>query len=89
MMPKEACGVVINDEFWPCKNVSETPTCDFELSAIDFCRLRLSKGKPQAIFHSHPKGGKESPFDQEVCSQLKIPFHIYLVPEDKWLIINP
>jgi proteasome lid subunit RPN8/RPN11 len=46
-------------------------------------------GKIEAIVHSHPKGGEASEMDWKACRNTKIPWYIYLVPEDKWLTINP
>lgn len=51
--PKEACGIVIDDTYYPCENVAENPEKDFEISAKDIMRIS-SIGVIKAIIHSHP-----------------------------------
>ena len=86
--PKEACGVVVNGNYFRCRNVADKPENDFILEARDYVKARQN-GKIEAIIHSHPKGGKESPADQKACSRTKINWHIYLTPKDEWLTIKP
>ena len=86
--PKEACGVVVNGKYFRCRNVADKPENDFILETRDYIKARQN-GKIEAIIHSHPKGGKESPADQKACSRTKINWHIYLTPKDEWLTINP
>ena len=86
--PKEACGVLVNNTYYPCSNIADLPDEDFVLEPKDYIKARAN-GKIQAVIHSHPKGGEASPADQKACSQLKIPWYIYLIPEDQWLTINP
>ena len=86
--PKEACGVVVKGKYWPCRNMADKPDNDFILEPRDYIKARQN-GKIEAIVHSHPKGGPASPADKQACSRTKIPWHIYLIPDDKWLIINP
>ena len=86
--PKEACGVLVNDSYFPCNNIADQPDNDFVLDPKDYLKARM-KGKIQAVIHSHPKGGKASQADHKACSQLRLPWHIYLIPQDKWLTINP
>lgn len=51
--PKEACGVLVNDEYFPCKNVAVDPIAHFQVSPLDY--FAASKlGEIQAILHSHP-----------------------------------
>lgn len=86
--PKEACGVLVDNTYYPCRNVADYPDEDFVLEPRDYLKARV-KGKIQAIIHSHPKGGEASPADHKACSRFKLPWHIYLIPQDKWLTINP
>ena len=51
--PEEACGLVVNDEFVPCKNVHETPLTDFRIDGPELVAAR-SRGELQAVLHSHP-----------------------------------
>lgn len=56
--PKECCGVVVNKEYIPCKNVAEDPTSFFSIDPIDLVRAE-SKGTIDAYVHSHPNGVAE------------------------------
>lgn len=53
--PKEACGVIVNKEYIPCRNVSEDPTRFFSINPIDLVQAE-SKGAIEAYVHSHPNG---------------------------------
>jgi proteasome lid subunit RPN8/RPN11 len=54
--PEEACGLVVNDVYVPCKNAADEPLKDFRISGPDLITARLS-GKIQAVLHSHPYDG--------------------------------
>ena len=62
--PKEACGIVVNDIYYRCINISDTPEDNFAIHPKDFLKAR-SKGKLQYIVHSHPKGGNASKPDKK------------------------
>ena len=34
--PKESCGIVVNDIYYPCNNISETPEDNFAIHPKDF-----------------------------------------------------
>ena len=89
MQPKESCGVVAGNKYWRCRNIAENPEEAFALNPNDYLAARAYGGQIQAIIHSHPKGGKASIPDQKACTRMKIPWYIYLIPEDQWLTINP
>ena len=86
--PKESCGIVVNDEYYPCLNIADTPEDNFSIHPKDFLRAR-SKGKLQYIVHSHPLGQPVSEPDIVACKNSKIKWYIYLNTTDEWLIINP
>tara|TARA_R100000353_G_scaffold44637_2_gene35858 strand:- start:737 stop:1042 length:306 start_codon:yes stop_codon:yes gene_type:complete len=86
--PRESCGIVVNDVYYPCNNISDTPENNFAIHPKDFLKAR-SKGYLQYIVHSHPKGGNASEPDKKACIATKIPWYIYLLPQDIWQIINP
>ena len=86
--PNEACGVIVKDQFFPCRNISEHPEKSFALHPRDYVRARM-KGKITAIIHSHPKGGSASNVDIESCNYAKVPFYIFSIPNRQWLIIEP
>lgn len=52
--PNEACGLVYNNKYRPCKNISETPTTGFKINSKDYVKAETSKTKLQAVIHSHP-----------------------------------
>ena len=86
--PKEACGIVVNDIYYPCKNIADTPENTFAIHPKDFLKAR-SKGKLQYIVHSHPAGGLASKTDINACKATKLKWYIYRNTLDEWLIINP
>ena len=86
--PKEACGIVVNDIYYPCKNISDTPEDTFAIHPKDFLKAR-SKGKLQYIVHSHPAGGLASKTDINACKATKLKWYIYRNTLDEWLIIKP
>ena len=51
--PKEACGVLVNGNYYPCKNVATSPTEHFKVSPIDYFNAQ-KEGSVEAILHSHP-----------------------------------
>tara|TARA_R100001224_G_scaffold99747_1_gene70519 strand:+ start:446 stop:751 length:306 start_codon:yes stop_codon:yes gene_type:complete len=86
--PKESCGIVVNDVYYACNNISDTPEDNFAIHPKDFLKAR-SKGKLQYIIHSHPEGGNASEPDKKACTATKLPWYVYLIPQDTWQIINP
>ena len=86
--PSECCGIVVDDIYYRCNNISDTPKNNFAIHPKDFLKAR-SKGKLQYIIHSHPEGGNASEADKKACKATKIPWYVYLLPEDTWQIINP
>ena len=86
--PKESCGIVVDDIYYPCNNISDTPKDNFAIHPKDFLKAR-SKGKLQYIVHSHPEGGDASEPDIKACKATKISWYVYLLPQDIWQIINP
>ena len=86
--PNECCGLVVNGEYWPCRNTAELPTSTFVLEPRDYAVAAIM-GKVEAVVHSHPRGGPASESDQAVCSQGSVPWHIWRMPQREWLTINP
>tara|TARA_B100001093_G_scaffold142651_1_gene135098 strand:- start:8847 stop:9173 length:327 start_codon:yes stop_codon:yes gene_type:complete len=86
--PKESCGIVVDDIYYPCNNISDTPKENFAIHPKDFLKAR-SKGTLQYIVHSHPEGQEPSQPDIDACKAIKIKWYIYLNTKDKWSIINP
>ena len=86
--PKESAGVIVNNSYFPCRNIADDPENNFVISPIDYGRAMMS-GEIEAIVHSHPQGTPPSDHDQKACSQTKMPWHIYSVPDKRWLTIKP
>jgi proteasome lid subunit RPN8/RPN11 len=86
--PHEACGVVVDGKYWPCRNVADDPCLDFVIDARDYATAALY-GSIEAIVHSHPEGGPASKADKRACTGTKVPWHIWSVPGKQWSIIEP
>jgi len=86
--PREACGVVVDGKYWRCRNIADEPTQDFVLDPWDYA-VASFYGKVEAIVHSHPQGGDASDVDRRSCAGTKLPWHIWLMPDDEWISINP
>ena len=86
--PKEACGLLVDGKYWPCQNVADDPEVNFVLNAADYMEAMLS-GTIEAVVHSHPLGGQASEPDRKSCSQTKLVWHIYSVPDGEWSTIDP
>lgn len=86
--PKEACGLLVDGKYWPCQNVADEPELTFILNATDYMEAMLS-GTIEAVVHSHPLGGQASEPDRKSCSQTKLVWHIYSVPDGEWSTIDP
>jgi uncharacterized repeat protein (TIGR04076 family) len=86
--PREACGVVVDGQYWRCRNIADNPEQDFVLNPCDYAVAALF-GAVEAVVHSHPMGGRASKADIKACCGTKVPWHIYSMPEDKWSTINP
>lgn len=86
--PNEACGLVVNGRYFPCKNIALDPAKDFAINPADYARAMFS-GTIEAVVHSHPQGTPVSDHDRKACTQTKIPWYVYSVPDDQWLTIKP
>jgi proteasome lid subunit RPN8/RPN11 len=86
--PKESCGVVVNGQYWRCRNIADNPEDDFVLDPRDYAMARTF-GSIEAIVHSHPQGGPASEGDLKSQRQSKITWYIFSIPENQWLTINP
>ena len=86
--PKESAGLVVNDSYFPCRNIANDPENTFVISPVDYGRAMMS-GEIEAIVHSHPQGTPVSDYDRKACRQSKMPWHVYSVPDKRWLTIDP
>ena len=63
--PNECCGLIIDDKYQPCVNVSPDPANSFEINATHLIEIGADVSDIQAIVHSHPNGSPEpSEFDR-------------------------
>lgn len=86
--PKEACGLVVDGRYFPCQNIALNPTADFAINPADYARAMFA-GTIEAVVHSHPAGTPVSKQDRKACTQTKIPWYVYSVPDNQWLTIEP
>ena len=85
--PNESCGLVINDKYFSCNNVSPNPERDFVICPQDYMSAAMS-GRIQAVVHSHPQGGPPSDFDVGASSATRLPWYVFSVPDKQWSIID-
>lgn len=86
--PKEAAGLVVNDSYFPCRNIADDAENKFIINPVDYARAMLI-GKIEAVVHSHPQGTPVSDHDLKACKQTKLTWYVYSVPDQKWLTIKP
>jgi proteasome lid subunit RPN8/RPN11 len=85
LYPEEGCGIILNRkgtlEWHPCDNIAEDKFNNFKIAAKDFVSLGL-QGDIEAIVHSHPDSTCEASLaDKKASDHLRIPYHIYSLPE--------
>ena len=88
MAPAEACALVVNGSFWPCRNIAENPELDFAINPVDMAAAMLT-GVVSAVLHSHPMGGKPSAVDRRVCKQSGLPWLVWSMPDETWHELSP
>lgn len=86
--PQESCGLVVNDRYFPCRNIALEPRENFVIDPVDYARA-MHFGPIEGVVHSHPKGTPISDHDRKACKQTKLPWYIYSVPTQEWLTIEP
>lgn len=70
--PEEMCGIIVDLQFIPCKNIAKDPKKDFEISNREISD-HMASGKLQAIVHSHPSvnlQGIGCPSKQDMIGQI-------------------
>ena len=86
--PHESCGLVVDGRYFPCRNIALDPATNFAINPADYARAMFA-GTIEAVVHSHPQGTPVSEHDRKACTQTKIPWYVYSVPDDQWLTIKP
>ena len=79
MSPKEACGVVVDGQYWRCRNIADNPENDFVLDPRDYATARTF-GSIESIVHSHPQGGTASEADLKATTTNKANLAYLLYP---------
>ncbi|WP_445772932.1 C40 family peptidase [Shewanella sp.] len=91
--PEECCGLIIQQAnkacYWPCTNVSNNKTDEFEISAHEYAEAE-SQAEIIGICHSHPDAtSKPSQRDIAMCESSELPWHILSWPEGDLRSIVP
>lgn len=74
--PNEACGLLVNGEYLPCRNIDAKPSDGFRIDAQDYADAEDS-GTIGAVVHSHPgASAKPSVADLTVCEELGVPLWV-------------
>lgn len=82
-LPRECCGLIVRDaeaalRYWPCRNVSATPTAHFAIDPVDQVAAERA-GTVEIIVHSHVLSAPEpSEADRLSCNAHGLP----------WLIVS-
>jgi proteasome lid subunit RPN8/RPN11 len=87
--PKEACGLVVQGQYWPCKNIHPEPEKYFTICPKDYIKAS-NKGDIEAFFHSHTSGfNKFSTSDVATCKATNTPWVMYCTDTDDWHYADP
>lgn len=86
--PEESCGLIVNDSYFPCRNIANNPRSNFVLEPVDYARA-MYFGDIEGVVHSHPDGTPVSDADRKACTQTGLPWFVYSVPDKEWLTIDP
>ena len=93
--PSEACGFIVSDnedkfKCISCKNISEYPTTCFEISSLDFLKVKYFYKKIHYIYHSHNNQNIEFTEKDIKCSEnLNLPIILYNTIYDFFKIYTP
>lgn len=75
--PGESCGIVVDNEYIPCENVSPDPKLDFIINPKDQLIIKISQKEIQAVIHSHTNGKNfPSKLDMERQMSMEVPWGI-------------
>lgn len=91
----EACGFIVNDnedkfKCIPCKNISKCPQDNFEISSIDFLKVKYLSKKMHYIYHSHNNQNIEFTEKDIRCAEnLNLPIILYNTIYNLFKIYTP
>lgn len=84
----EICGIISNNNLFPCKNISSNPSRHFILSPFDYLKASY-KGKIDCIYHSHPQNPEFSELDKINLYNQKLKGIMYCKNEDSFRYFLP
>ena len=74
--PQEACGLMVEGVYYPCRNDATNPEDHFVVNAEDYSAA-LEHGPLQAVIHSHcDYPAKPSEADMQGCIESEVPWAI-------------
>jgi len=86
--PRECCGVIVNDQYMPCRNTSKYED-QFEMDPKDLARAE-DLGKIQAYVHSHPNASAQaSELDLHQIELHQKPWVICAYPDVEFQVHQP
>lgn len=93
--PQECCGLLVKTHlnkqiYYPCKNIAVGhEEQDFIIDPLDYATAE-SKGKIEAIIHSHPNTSEQpSEADRVSCNKSGKPWYIISYPRKQWFELKP
>lgn len=85
---EEICGLIVNSQVFPCKNVAIEPDKSFVLSPLDYLNAS-KKGKITTIYHSHLTTKTDaSIIDRDSASKHNLPIITYNLKLDTFDVFS-
>ncbi len=84
----EICGILSNNNLFPCKNISNNPAHHFVLSPTDYLKVSY-KEKIDGIYHSHPQNPEFSELDKINLYNQKLKGIMYCKDDDSFHYFLP
>lgn len=89
---EEICGLIYKKddkyEIYPCDNIAINKRTNFAIKPIDL-KICEKKGQIIACYHSHIKNGGLSDDDISSSLEIKLPYIIYNIIENKFYFFDP
>jgi len=89
-VPREACGVIADGEFYPIKNLIDDRNTSFLMDPVEYAKVSSRVKRIEAIVHSHVElSPAASENDRASCNKLGIPFVIVSWPSGQHAVLEP
>ena len=89
---EEICGLIYKKnekyEIYPCENIAINKRTNFVIKPIDV-KICEKKGEIIACYHSHIKNGGFSHDDISSSLEIKLPYIVYNIVENKFYFFDP